>query len=968
MKKTSYVAAMALVALALDVATPALARRTDAPSPGVPSSITHYESVAMMSAAAASGTGGDKGPLVELAFQTLGRDFAMQLEPSDVYAQGATIVWVDDSGSVVEPAEAAGRFYKGRLQNEPTSWVRLRISDAGELAGVVATADEVYFLEPSSRYFGAATAGQTVAYRLSDTDSELGPESCAAHDLPSFRRSGGGNDKPGKQGPTAHQLFARAALNAVAEAAGAIKRADIAVVADYEYFQKHGANSAADIAEVMNSVDGVYQSEVGVAMQILTTVVYSVPADPFSDTTDYNALLTEFSVFHHANDNAVGQLLYGADLAHLVTGRDLNGSVIGLAWIDGLCDSYYGSGISQDFSPTLYNMTLLLAHEMGHNFNAPHDGQSGSACSAAPQTFIMSPSLSSALQQTFSDCSKGLMNPAIASASCFDLFNPGPTNTPTNTVPPTNTATRTFTITQTPTRTGTPTRTPTRTSTPAIGLPGITMPGAGQSVGVEGVTFTWNPVASATGYDLRVVNTAGQVVFSGSLAGGNSTTTIIGLPNNGSYTFRARACIGGVISDATCGAFSSRAFAVSLIGPAGAPIITAPINGAAQTSSGINLAWTEVAGNPNLNELFYEVTITDRNTGLTQLQMRTFSPTTQLQDSLHSGSFRFVVRGCQADCGPPSAPVDFTINLGDVPSTAPTLNSPTVSGGNSMSAAWNAVSGSEWYQIQVVQGASGPGGGPLTVAARLVAGTNVTLPVPSGQASVIVAACNGDGCGPYSNAKTINPAGPNPSLPQIGVPISDSVVTGPSVLFAWSRIPGDNGSNVVYRLYVQDLSRQRTALDVLTTQNYYGALLKADGAKYAVAIIANPDSQSPMQSPAINFTVRGFSAVAPTLTAPTHGSLQPAGNVLVAWTQVPGAILYEYFVAVQGQPNAVGRGVTPGNFVQVPLQAVNGQPTLYSGVVRACPAGNTCVGGSDTGWGPWSSVAGSGTVSFTVMP
>ena len=107
---------------------------------------------------------------------------------------------------------------------------------------------------------------------------------------------------------------------------------------------------------------------------------------------------------------------------------------------------------------------------------------------------------------------------------------------------------------------------------------------------------------------------------------------------------------------------------------------------------------------------------------------------------------------------------------------------------------------------------------------------------------------------------------------------------------------------------------------------------------------------------------------APTLIAPTNGSTVPSGNVLMAWSPVPGATLYEYYVAVQGVSAATGRGVTPGLFVQVPLAAVSGQPTLYSGIARACPTGATCVDGSEAGWGPWSNVAGTGGVSFTVTP
>jgi hypothetical protein len=488
-------------------------------------------------------------------------------------------------------------------------------------------------------------------------------------------------------------------------------------------------------------------------------------------------------------------------------------------------------------------------------------------------------------------------------------------------------------------------------------------------IGVEGVTFTWTSVATATAYDIRVLNAANNAtVFTGSLTGGDSTSTLISLPNNGNYSFRIRACV-NAISDATCGAFASRAFTVALVAPSAAPVITAPTAGANLTSSTYTLSWTAVAGDPAIADLFYDVQITNLSTGQGELQVRTFAPTTQLSTTLRSGSYRMVVRACQAACGPASASVDFTVALSAVPTGKPTITNATVSPDNTLSAQWTAVSGASWYQLQVVQPPpAGPGGGALTVAARQVVGTSATVPVPVGQAFVLVSACNGDGCGPSSNGVQINPSGPNPAAPQVGVPIPDSVVSGPSVLFAWSRIPGDDGSNTTYRVYVQDLSRQTAALDVLTTQNFYGALLKAEGSRYAVVVIANPGTPSEVQGPGVAFTVQGSSAVAPTLIAPTYNSVMPSGNVLMAWSPVPGATLYEYFVAVQGQPNASGRGVTPGLFVQVPLPAVNGQPTVYSGIVRACPADATCVGGSDTGWGPWSNVAGTGGITFTVTP
>ena len=114
------------------------------------------------------------------------------------------------------------------------------------------------------------------------------------------------------------------------------------------------------------------------------------------------------------------------------------------------------------------------------------------------------------------------------------------------------------------------------------------------------------------------------------------------------------------------------------------------------------------------------------------------------------------------------------------------------------------------------------------------------------------------------------------------------------MLFTWSRVPGDNGSNTIYRLYVQDLSRATAALDVLTTQNVYSAYFKAEGARYDALVVANP-GPSQVVGPAVGFVVAGQSAAAPTMTQPTHNSSLPAGNIQLGWSPVPGATLYRVF-------------------------------------------------------------------------
>lgn len=499
-----------------------------------------------------------------------------------------------------------------------------------------------------------------------------------------------------------------------------------------------------------------------------------------------------------------------------------------------------------------------------------------------------------------------------------------------------------------------------------LGVPVVTAPSVGQTLVVTGVSFNWSTISGATGYDIRVAS-AGALVFSGSLSGGASTSTLISLPA-GAFQFAVRACAGG-FSASQCGGYGMVSFTVAPAAPSGAPTVTLPALGANLSSSTQTLAWTAVSPNPALSGLSYEVLLRDLAAGTTALQITVPSPTLSTIFTMKSSTqYELKVRACQAGCGPYSPPVTFAVNLPPVPVATPSGVSCLVSGGNNLSCNWSAVSGADAYQIQVVQAPpAGPGGGALTAAARQVSATSATLPVPAGAATVLIAACNGNGCGPNA-ARAINAAGPNPAQANLGTPMAGAVVNGPGVLFTWNRLPGDNGSNTKYRLFVQDLSRQATALDVFTTSNFYSAYFKAEGARYDALVVSNPGLSGQATGPSQGFNVAGSSATAPTMVSPAHNGTVNAGNIQLGWSPVPGATLYEYYVAVLGQGSATVRGVTPGLLAQVPL-AGSGAGTVYSGIVRACPAGATCASGADAGWGPWSNASGGpGVTNFTVVP
>lgn len=489
--------------------------------------------------------------------------------------------------------------------------------------------------------------------------------------------------------------------------------------------------------------------------------------------------------------------------------------------------------------------------------------------------------------------------------------------------------------------------------------PDITSPSTGQVVITSGITFQWSPVSGVTGYDLRIVESqTSRVIFTGVLAGSTSSQTLVTLPN-GTFIFRVRSCAGGTFSDATCGAFASQSFTVAATGPTTAPTPSTPTANQTITASTINFSWTAVAG-----AAAYELQIADASNGQSELQMRVSAPITSAIYSIRSGVFDMLVRACTQLCGPWSAARRFTVALGPVPTQAPEISLATF-GDNLITVSWLPISSADLFRILVVQPGAGPGGGALTVASRRVSNAPANFQIPAGNARVLVAACNGNGCGPFATSDPISPSAAQPQVPILAAPEPGSSQAGPVVLFTWNRVPGDNGNNTLYRLFVQDQSRQGTALDVMTRNNFFAANFKAEGTRYDALVIANPDGAGAIQGPPVGFVVRGNSPTAPTAVAPRHQGTVQAGNVELGWTPVPGATLYEYYVS--GPANPVARGVTPGLLVQTPLTAVNGQPTAYQMIVRACPAGAACSSGSDAGWGPWSQDV-TGAISFTVAP
>jgi catechol 2,3-dioxygenase-like lactoylglutathione lyase family enzyme len=121
-------------------------------------------------------------------------------------------------------------------------------------------------------------------------------------------------------------------------------------------------------------------------------------------------LLDQLGAYRQANS-----AVRARGLAHLVTGKDLDGNTAGIAYVGTVCDAKLGVSLSQQAFGTTIS-ALIMAHELGHNFGAAHDGEPGTPCASVNGGFIMAPSVSGFA--AFSQCSVASMQPVIESASC----------------------------------------------------------------------------------------------------------------------------------------------------------------------------------------------------------------------------------------------------------------------------------------------------------------------------------------------------------------------------------------------------------------------------------------------------------------------------------------------------------------------------------------------------------------------
>jgi hypothetical protein len=235
--------------------------------------------------------------------------------------------------------------------------------------------------------------GRRSPRRFAVKTADLGVNAAArVTSVPTTKRFGCGHDHRYSAGSLSAGLSG--AVSAAALPATAVtaiftppRVLELGIDADFEFFQRYGSASVAEMKSIINAAQAFYVEQIGLNFKVKSAAVSTNPNVP-SSSSDAETLLTDY-----AQTVLGGPSGRTADIFHLFSGKDeltfTSGSqtfvVVGLAGspqynefgVPGpgpVCITPGNSvGLSQRIADSV--QAIVTAHEIGHNMGATHPDQ-----------------------------------------------------------------------------------------------------------------------------------------------------------------------------------------------------------------------------------------------------------------------------------------------------------------------------------------------------------------------------------------------------------------------------------------------------------------------------------------------------------------------------------------------------------------------------------------------------------------
>lgn len=330
---------------------------------------------------------------VQFGYKTKFLGWDITLDDSGIIGDKYQCVTYDGQKTTIQPKTTARAMSGYTSQGGRVS---LTFND-NFIQGFIQAGMFTFYIEPLTNFDKNATEGHFVLYNVKDI-------------------------KPGQEKVCGVTDVHKAKDNTASQAnegsrAGGCFSVKYAIAADYSMFTGYMSSVAAvqnhNIA-VTNDMQTNYDDEFADVVQFEIVEQYIVTTstgDQWGSDLSSSTLLTNFRLWAQSGFTATH------DIGSLWSKRDFDGpsvNTVGLAYVGVLCSGFQYN-VLMDFSSDAPSKRVLLAHELGHNFNASHD--------AAGMT-IMAPSVQNT--NTWSSTSITSIQDHYTSSSCLAVCNTGP--------------------------------------------------------------------------------------------------------------------------------------------------------------------------------------------------------------------------------------------------------------------------------------------------------------------------------------------------------------------------------------------------------------------------------------------------------------------------------------------------------------------------------------------------------------